>query len=74
MRLVDRPVLHHIGVTQSIRSWHNLAPAELYEHSVRSGEAAIVASGALTAATGQHTGRSPRDKFFVREPTSQDKI
>ena len=29
-----------------------------------------MASGALTAATGQ----SPRDKFFAREPTSQDKI
>ena len=33
-----------------------------------------MASGALTAAPGQHTGRSPRDKFFVREPKSQDKI
>ena len=74
MQLVDRPVLDHVGVTQSIRTWPNLTPAELYEHAVRKAEAAIVASGALTAATGQHTGRSPRDKFFVREPTSQDKI
>ncbi|MBV8981296.1 MAG: phosphoenolpyruvate carboxykinase (ATP), partial [Acidimicrobiia bacterium] len=37
-------------------------------------EASIVASGALTADTGQHTGRSPKDKFFVREPSSEDKI
>jgi phosphoenolpyruvate carboxykinase (ATP) len=74
MQLVDRPVLDHVGVTQSIRSWHNLAPAELYEHAIRRDEASIVASGALTAATGQHTGRSPRDKFFVQERTSEDKI
>jgi phosphoenolpyruvate carboxykinase (ATP) len=74
MQLVERPVLDHVGVGQAIRSWHNLAPAELYEHAVRNGEASIVSTGALTAATGQHTGRSPRDKFFVREPGSQDRI
>jgi phosphoenolpyruvate carboxykinase (ATP) len=74
MQLVERPVLDHVGVVQAIRSWHNLAPAELYEHAVRNGEASVVSTGALTAATGQHTGRSPKDKFFVREPESQDGI
>jgi phosphoenolpyruvate carboxykinase (ATP) len=74
MQLAERTVLHHVGVPQPIRSWHNLAPAELYEHAVREGEAAIVATGALTAVTGQHTGRSPRDKFFVREPGSQGQV
>ena len=52
----------------------NLSPAALYEHAVRRDEAAIVSTGALTAETGKHTGRSPKDKFFVREPTSQDAI
>src|SRR5256714_8726514 len=52
----------------------NLSPAALYEHAVRQGEAAIVSTGALTAETGKHTGRSPKDKFFVKEPTSQDAI
>src|SRR5438046_10738637 len=52
----------------------NLGPAALYEHASRRDEAAIVSTGALTAETGKHTGRSPRDKFFVKEPTSQDAI
>src|SRR2546421_1997309 len=52
----------------------NLSPAALYEHAVRRNEAAVVSTGALTAETGKHTGRSPKDKFFVREPTSQDAI
>src|SRR5947207_13246620 len=52
----------------------NLGPAALYEHAVRRDEAAIVSTGALTAETGKHTGRSPKDKFFVKEPTSQDAI
>src|SRR2546421_4826290 len=74
MQLVERPVLHHVGVPQSIRTWHNLSPAELYEHAVRNEEASLVSTGALTAETGQHTGRSPKDKFFVREPGSEDRI
>ena len=52
----------------------NLSPAHLYEEAVRRNEAAIVSTGALTAETGKHTGRSPKDKFFVKEPSSQDSI
>jgi len=52
----------------------NLSPAALYEHAIQRDEAAIVSTGALTAETGKHTGRSPKDKFFVKEPTSQDAI
>jgi phosphoenolpyruvate carboxykinase (ATP) len=53
---------------------NNLSPPALYEHSIRRDEAAIVSTGALTAETGHHTGRSPKDKFFVKEPTSQDAV
>jgi phosphoenolpyruvate carboxykinase (ATP) len=74
MQLEVRPVLDHVGVTRALRNWHNLPPAELYEHAVRRNEAVIVSTGAITAETGQHTGRSPKDKFFVKEPGSEDKI
>src|SRR3979490_2119288 len=52
----------------------NLSPAALYGHAVRRDEGVIVSTGALTAETGKHTGRSPKDKFFVKEPTSQDAV
>jgi phosphoenolpyruvate carboxykinase (ATP) len=52
----------------------NLSPAALYEHAIRRGEAVVVSTGALTAETGHHTGRSPKDKFFVKEPTSEEAI
>ncbi|HUE67424.1 MAG TPA: phosphoenolpyruvate carboxykinase (ATP), partial [Candidatus Acidoferrum sp.] len=52
----------------------NLSPAALYEQAILRAEATIVSTGALTAETGKHTGRSPQDKFFVKEPTSQDAI
>src|SRR2546428_14075247 len=52
----------------------NLSPAALYEHAIRRDEAVIVSTGALTAENGKHTGSSPKDKFFVNEPTSRDAI
>jgi phosphoenolpyruvate carboxykinase (ATP) len=52
----------------------NLSTAELYEHAARAGEGLIAADGPLVVRTGKHTGRSPQDKFFVREPSSESKI
>lgn len=42
----------------------------LVEESVRRGEAILTAAGALAADTGEYTGRSPRDKFIVRNAAS----
>ena len=52
----------------------NLSTAELYEDAVRAGEGLIAADGPLVVRTGKHTGRSPRDKFIVKEPSSARKI
>ncbi len=52
----------------------NLTPPELYEHAVRRGEGVIAERGPFCAVTTPHTGRSPGDKFLVREPSSADHI
>ena len=52
----------------------NLPPARLYEEAVRRGEAQIGRGGPLVATTGKHTGRSPNDKFIVRESSSEANI
>ena len=52
----------------------NLSVAELYERALAGEEGMIAAEGSLVVRTGKHTGRSPRDKFVVREPWSQDKV
>ncbi len=46
----------------------------LYEHAVLRGEGRIARGGPLAVDTGKHTGRSPKDKFLVREPESNDRI
>ena len=53
--------------------WNLGAPA-LYEDAVAAGEATITSEGALTAETGTHTGRSPKDKFTVRDATTEKTV
>jgi hypothetical protein len=52
----------------------NLSAAELYEIAVRDDEGLIAADGPLVVSTGTHTGRSPQDKFVVRERSSAGKV
>ncbi|HEX2163646.1 MAG TPA: phosphoenolpyruvate carboxykinase (ATP) [Thermoanaerobaculia bacterium] len=70
---VSRHGLEELGIDAGTVHW-NLVPAELYEHAVRRGEAAISAHGALLADTAPHTGRSPKDKFIVREGESEGDV
>ena len=52
----------------------NLATAALYEEAIRRQEGVIAATGPLVCRTGLHTGRSPNDKFVVREPSSEANV
>lgn len=52
----------------------NLPPEELKQESLRLGLAGLSQSGALVISTGKFTGRSPKDKFFVREKDSAPAI
>ncbi|MGH9540302.1 MAG: phosphoenolpyruvate carboxykinase (ATP) [Terriglobales bacterium] len=52
----------------------NLAPSALVEEAIRRGEAKLAANGALTAATGRFTGRTPKDRFLVRDRVTQARV
>ena len=61
------------GIRTDRVKW-NLSTAALYEEAVKKQEGFIAAEGPLVCRTGQHTGRSPNDKFVVREPSSESHI
>ncbi len=52
----------------------NLGAAALFEAAVRRGEGQVTNGGAFAAITKPHTGRSPNDKFVVREPSSEKDV
>src|SRR3990172_7231554 len=54
--------------------YRNLSTARLYEEAIRRREGRLVHLGPLVVRTGQYTGRSPNDKFIVREPNSASQV
>jgi phosphoenolpyruvate carboxykinase (ATP) len=66
--------LEALGIVRSGRVHWNLSPAVLYEIAVGRREAILASDGPLVARTGQHTGRSPQDKFTVKEPSTEKNV
>ncbi len=66
--------LTRTGVLASRPVHANLMPPALVAESLRRREGRLSADGALMAETGVHTGRSPRDKFVVDEPSVTNDI
>src|SRR5918993_1912936 len=53
---------------------HNPTVALLYTHALKRGDGTLAEGGPLVVDTGVHTGRSPNDKFVVRDPSTEDRI
>ncbi len=63
-----------LGLSQTRSVAYNLEEAALVQAAIARGEGDLAAGGALVVQTGQHTGRSPKDKFVVREAFVLDSI
>lgn len=53
---------------------HNLTPAALVEHSIQKGFGQLSSSGALMIKTGKFTGRSPKDRFIVKDEITSNTV
>ncbi len=53
--------------------WNLVAPA-LIEAAVRRGEGSLADMGPFVGLTAPHTGRSPNDKFVVKEPSTEGDV
>ncbi|CAN5495913.1 phosphoenolpyruvate carboxykinase (ATP) [soil metagenome] len=62
------------GIVNPGRVYWNLSTPRLYEEAIKRREGRLAQLGPLVCRTGHHTGRSPRDRFLVKEPSSEDKV
>jgi phosphoenolpyruvate carboxykinase (ATP) len=62
------------GIEKPGRIYWNLPTPRLYEEAIKRREGRLAHLGPLVVRTGHHTGRSPQDRFLVREPSSEDKV
>ena len=73
-RVVSRHGLEHHGLRPHAQVHWNLTAAPLYEETVRRREGELASHGAVSVATGEYTGRSPKDKFLVRQTPSDANV
>ena len=62
------------GLEPSGTVYWNPTTSLLYTHALVREEALLAEGGPLVVDTGHHTGRSAKDKFFVQEAESEDRI
>ncbi len=53
---------------------YQLSPEELVQDTLRIGEGVLADSGALVIKTGEFTGRSPKDKFTVKDELTENTV
>ncbi|MDN5205286.1 phosphoenolpyruvate carboxykinase (ATP) [Fulvivirgaceae bacterium BMA10] len=66
--------LETLGINEANKVFWNLTPAELIEESLKNGEGYLTDTGALMCDTGKFTGRSPKDRFVVKDAKTENNV
>ena len=74
-----RAELQALGIENPVEIYHNLSYDELYKHETNPAltgyeKAYLTKSGALSVDTGIFTGRSPKDKYIVKDENTKDNV
>lgn len=71
---ISKENLVKLGLSKTESIHYQSSPEELVQDSLRMGEGVLTDSGALAINTGEFTGRSPKDKFTVRDETTETTV
>lgn len=66
--------LKYLGIANPSKLHWNLSPQELTQHTIEKGQGTTNDTGALVVNTGKFTGRSPKDKFMVKDAITENHI
>lgn len=65
--------VENYGIKNATVNW-NMSPEDLDKIAVDLGQAQMTSTGAITVNTGEFTGRSPKDRFIVKDDITKDAI
>jgi phosphoenolpyruvate carboxykinase (ATP) len=68
------PDLTQHGLRDLGEVFYNLPKSVLYEHAIKRGEGVLSSHGALMCDTGRTTGRMPKDRFIIDQPSIHDDV
>ncbi len=68
-----KATVNDLGIKDATVHW-NLSSEELARISVEKGMAQDTSTGAIAVNTGEFTGRSPKDRFIVRDEVTEDAV
>jgi phosphoenolpyruvate carboxykinase (ATP) len=63
-----------MGLTHTDSIHYQSTPEELVQDTLRMGEGVLTSTGALAINTGEFTGRSPQDKFTVKDEVTENTV
>jgi len=66
--------LQELGFQEAAVKWWNLGTGRLTEMALQRQEGQLAGNGALVVRTGQFTGRSPKDKYIVRDSSTESTV
>jgi phosphoenolpyruvate carboxykinase (ATP) len=65
--------LKDMGI-ENAKIHYQLSANELHDMTIASGQGIETSTGALAINTGEYTGRSPQDRFIVKDSITEDKV
>jgi phosphoenolpyruvate carboxykinase (ATP) len=65
--------LTDLGLNVAVAHW-NLSPEDLVKKTLELGQGELSDTGALCVSTGKFTGRSPKDKFTVKDAKTENSV
>lgn len=74
MLAVPETAIINLGLKTAENVHYQLSPEELTEQTVHRGQGVLNDTGALVIKTGEFTGRSPKDKFIVKDDLTADSV